>query len=818
MKSLSLQTSSAPTQTPSAKTLVMKAARRRYWPFFLKLLAVTVLIIGVVLAVLIVWFRSTAKAALPRLDGTIIVPGLNSDVSVVRDRHGVPHITAANLPDLFFAQGYITAQDRLWQLDMSRRYIAGETAEVLFESAGDWVQHDEKQRILRLRATAERVAEKLGPRDRTFFEAYARGVNAYMEQARDHLPIEFHILNYHPKPWTAVDSVLIALGMSQSLNTQYEIEYWRGKFQEKLSPELMEDLYPDRSIHDHPPGADSEQIPPAASVPAGQDAAPERGLRYQPGNKDSELCEACLPGSNGWVLSGIHTASGKPLLANDMHLTHQIPGVWYEVHLHSGDFDVEGVSLPGVPFVVAGHNQRIAWGLTNLNAGVQDLFVENFNAAGQYEVPGGWKFPERYHEVIHTRSGDTVEFDVMVTRHGPIISSLFPGESKSIALEWIIYHDQIDLPLFDLDVAQNWLEFRSALSRFTTPSQSTVYADIDGNIGYQAMGSVPVRASGNGSVPVSGADQRSDWIDQLTFDKLPSVFDPPSGVVAVANNRVTPNNYPYFITLQWYPPYRAERIYQFLGTKARLPQTDMLALQTDVFSEYDRFIALSLAEAVDHSSRINPRMREAADLLRSFDGMMLADSAPAAIEVRARRILWQLLLEPKMGKDWGEYEWGEASVALENILKQRPSRWLPPGYGNFDDLLAQAVQQAIAHAPANLSLWHYGQDYAVEINHPLFGSIPILNKISGTGLHPQSGGSYTVKQVGKHFGPSERMTIDLADWNSSTLNLVTGESGNLFSPYYMDQWDAWYRNKTFVLPFSEASIQDAEAHQLQMRP
>jgi penicillin amidase len=821
MKSISAQTPpapSAPTATGATLAIVMRPPRRRYWPFLLKLLSGAVLAMVIVLAILIVWFRSTANAALPRLDGSIAVLGLNSDVFVVRDTHGVPHITAANLADLFFAQGYVTAQDRLWQLDMSRRYVAGETAEILFESTGNWIQHDKKQRILRLRVMAATIAARLSTRDKAFFEAYTRGVNAYMDQARDHLPVEFHILNYRPKPWTVTDSVLVSLGMSQSLNTQYEIEYWRGKFREKLSPEMMRDLYPDHSIHDHPPGVDFGKVSSATFLWTDQDNATTSSVTHHLVDTNSDLCESCLPGSNGWVVSGAHTASGSPLLANDIHLAHQIPGVWYEIHLHSDDFDVEGVSLPGVPFVVAGHNRRIAWGLTNLNADVQDLFVENLNSAGQYETPEGWKSPERDHEVIHTRSGRNVEFDVLVTRHGPIISSLFPGESRNIALEWIIYYDQVNIPLFDLNAAQNWQQFRSALSRFTTPSQSVVYADIDGHIGYQAMGSIPVRASGDGSVPVSGADDRSDWISHLPFNMLPSVFDPPSGVIAVANDRVTPDGYPYLITLQWYPPYRAERIYDVLGAKTRLTPADMLALQTDVVSGYDGFIAHCLADAVDHSSRASGRMREAAGLLRSFNGVMLAGSPAAAIEVRARRVLWQMLLEPKMGKEWDKYEWGLASVALESILKQRPARWLPPGYENFDDLLAQAVQQALAHAPANLQSLGYGQDYSLEINHPLFGVVPVLNKLAGPGSHPQSGGSYTVKQVGRHFGPSERMTVDLADLDDSTLNLVMGQSGNLFSPYYMDHWNAWYGSKTFLLPFSEARIQAAEAHFLLLHP
>ena len=273
-------------------------------------------------------------------------------------------------------------------------------------------------------------------------------------------------------------------------------------------------------------------------------------------NDDS--CEACLPGSNNWVVSGAHTVSGKPLLSNDMHLPHRVPGVWYEVQLHSGDFNIEGFSLPGLPFISVGHNQRIAWGFTNLNPDVQDLFIENFNAAGEYQTPTGWQKPEIDHQIIHVKGKPDVAFDVTVTRHGPIITPLLHGETRQIALGWLVYDPHaISVPLFDLDSAQNWDEFRKALSAFATPSQNVVYADIDGNIGYQPMGFVPIRASstpasakaalaggpgsGDGTVPVNGADGKHDWIGYLPFDKLPSLYNPPSGIIATANSKITPD-------------------------------------------------------------------------------------------------------------------------------------------------------------------------------------------------------------------------------------------------------------------------------------
>jgi len=530
-------------------------------------------------------------------------------------------------------------------------------------------------------------------------------------------------------------------------------------------------------------------------------------------------CESCLPGSNNWVVSGAHTITGKPLLSNDMHLPHRIPAMWYEVQLHSGDFNVEGFSLPGMPMIAVGHNQRIAWGYTNLNPDVQDLFVENFNESGEYQTPSGWQKPETYHEVIHVKGQPDVALDVVVTRHGPIVTSLFPGETRQIALQWLIYDSRsISIPIFDLNSAQNWDQFRKALSVFATPSQNVVYGDIDGNIGYQPMGFVPIRAAGDGTVPVSGADGLHDWTGYVLFDNLPRLYNPPSGIIATANAKITPEGYPYQLATQWYPPYRTERIYKVLESGKKFSPADMLALQTDITSEYDRFFAERFVYAIDHSSKASARARQAADVMRGFDGRMLAESAAPTIEVNTRKALWQMLLEPKLGAEWQRYEWSEAAVALENIVKDQPDRWLPPGTSNFNDLLTAAVETAVKNAPSDLGTWQYGQAFPVEINHPLLGIVPGLRAWAGPGRNPQSGGSYTVKQVGRTFGPSERMTVDFSNLDGSTFNIVTGESGQIYSPYYMDHWPAWYGNTTFTLAYTDAAVQEAKAHELTLAP
>ncbi len=494
--------------------------------------------------------------------------------------------------------------------------------------------------------------------------------------------------------------------------------------------------------------------------------------------------------------------------------------MWYEAHLHAAGFNVEGFTLPGMPFVIVGHNQRIAWGYTNLNPDVQDLFIEEFNAAGEYQTPSGWQKPEINRETIHVKGAPDVPFDVRVTRHGPIITSLLPGETREIALQWVIYDSRnISIPLFDLDSAQNWEQFRKALSVFATPSQNVVYADLDGNIGYQPMGFVPVRAAGDGTLPVSGADGQHDWTGYLDFDKLPAVYNPPGGIIATANSKITPEGYPYLLATQWFPPYRTERIYKVLQQPGRkFSPADMLALQTDITSEYDRSFASHFAYAIAHSSKANDRLRQAGELLRNFDGRMAADSAAPTIEVKARTALRKILLQPKLGKAWEEYTWSESAVALETIVETQPKRWLAPGYANFDDMLTAAVEKAIEDAPAYLKTWQYGQQFPVVIDHPLFGVVPVLRGMSAPGRHPQSGGGYTVKQVGRGFGPSERMTVDFSNLDASTFNIVIGESGQIFSPHYMDHWPAWYNDQTFTLAYSDDAVQSASMHSLRLLP
>ncbi len=732
------------------------------------------------------------------------------------------------MDDLVFAQGYVTAQDRLWEMDVTRRYIAGELAEVL---GPDYLKSDRLQRTLGMSRVAQRGVALMSNSDRRLLGAYARGVNAYIDLRGGSLPVEFRVLRYKPRAWSAEDTFLIACMFNEMLNlySAYDM-LTREKILARMPADLGPDLFPNTSWRDHPPGQDDGPRLRAddRSSAASRLPAVTTGLDHRPSS-----IAIPIPGSNNWVVSGANTVSGKPLLSNDMHLQHHIPNIWYEVHLTRGDFDVAGVTAPGLPLVLVGHNRHVAWGFTNLGPAVTDLYVETFNPAGEYQTPAGWQPAQHRREVIHVKGKPDVAMDVTETRHGPIVSGILPGEKRALALQWTLWDARLIPSTLEavrgFDEAKNWEEFRRAAARFGGPGQNVVYADVDGHIGYQATGWVPLRKAGDATRPVPGNVDTYEWNGYVPFDDMPRVFDPPSGVIATANGRATPDGYPYLISAEWMPPYRTQRIYQVLESGKRFSSSDMLALQTDIESDIDKFFAGQFAAAIDRTSTASARARQAGKMMRHWDGRVSVDSAAATITTAARQELQELLLTPWLGpadmhrkvpNGWREYTWHNSEVWLESLLAQKPQRWLPKSYRSWDELLTAAVEKAIAAnaAPADLTSWRWGNAHPVSLQHPIFGRVPILRRWTGPGTLPQSGDGTTVKQVGVDFGPSERFTVDFADLDASTLNIVTGESGNFLSPYYMDQWRAWYTGTTFLLPFSPDAVRQARAHELKLEP
>jgi penicillin amidase len=761
---------------------------------------------------------------------------------------------------MFVAQGYVTAQDRLWQMDTYRRNANGELAEILGSSL---LRHDEAQRIFQFRNVAQRVYASLPAEERGRYEAYARGVNLFIAQHPNSLPPEFVLLHYSPKPWTGADSVSIGTMMVDMLDTHWGSKLARERIAAKLNNHKLEsDLYPVGSWRDHPPTGelidlsqphtapppinedDEDDRTQTQTLPAGdlQDlrdllgvpfSRGSRGRGWDRGGTPGSDCRDCRPGSNNWVIAGTHTASGKPLLSNDMHLGLNVPNIWYMAELRAPGFHATGVTLPGVPFVIAGHNDHVAWGFTALYADVQDLYVEKVQGGNYEGNDAQWHPLAIDHEVIHVRGHKDVDYDVRLTDHGPLIDSAFSKDSRAIALKWTLYDPKLNsIPVYAVDTASNWTEFTAALAQWSWPTQNVVYSDDQGHIGYHAAGKVPIRSSGRGifDKPIAHVvnDANFEWHGDaatgngpyIPFEDMPSAFDPPSGFLATANARVTSDKSTYPLTNEWADPYRAERIYKLLQGRDHLTAADMIAVQTDIYSEMDQELGHRLAYAIDHTAGADDQLHKAADLMRSWDGRLTVDSAAASLVTQARYTLGRMLLETRLGAMWRDYIWSESNFAEEEIVMHGGPEWLPPDFKDWDGFLTEAVRRGMraGKAPADVTKWDYGSWHVVDLEHPLSNFLPYVGRVAGTGEQPLSGDTLTVKQVGRAFGPSQRFTMDWNNVDGSTENIVLGESGNPYSPWFRDQWSDYYNGKTFALPFSPVAVSANTQHTLRLLP
>jgi penicillin amidase len=766
------------------------------------------------------WAYWRARSCLPRLEGTIRVSGLGGRVEVLRDGHSIPHIRAHSLEDLLFAQGYVTAQDRLWQMDLSRRLAKGELAEIFGEPA---LKIDIENRTLGLRQACERAVSELDADSQRLLAAYARGVNAFMSTHQHPLPIEFLILRYQPRPWREVDSFAVAINMAKMLNTSWHEDLMRERVRAKVSPELYVDLFPDHSPLDHPvaewpsklrhhPGASAEFLPP-------EDLDPILAALLTVAESDSQSPGM---GSNNWVVSGRHTVTGKPLLANDPHLGHGVPSIWYMIHLKAPGMDVSGVSLPGLPAVIIGHNERIAWGVTNSGPDVQDLYVETFNprAPSQYLHNGQWVDAQVREEVIKVRGHADHHLKVRVTRHGPIVSE---EGHRDLALEWTALQPHaVSFPFWEIDRAQNWQEFLTALRGFTGPMQNFVYADVDGNIGYYAAAWVPIRRGGDGTVPIDGSIDDFDWTGYISFEDLPHVYNAATGIIATANGRVVPDRYPYLITRSWESPYRTARIYQLLEAGGRFAVSDMLRIQSDIHDLYFEWLAKQVVSAAAQHPPEGSDAQFALGVLQSWDGEARADSPVPLICRVTGRALYARILKPKLGDDVSGYSWPMSPVFIQNVIENRWSRWLPPGDSDFNATLVKSLEEGVRQIPslvgsADHAAWRWGKTISLTFRHPL-DSLPLLGRLLDAGPFPQAGTQTTVKQTTPSVGPSMRMVVDFGNLDGSVQNITLGESGQILSPYYLDQLEAWYHGRSFPMLFSDSAVERATIHRLVLEP
>ena len=801
-------------------------------------------IVVVALGMAVWWF---VYRPLPPLDGSLSLPGLKSEVTVERDNWGIPHIRATSVEDLAEAQGFVTAEDRLWQMDLLRRAARGQLSEVLGPAT---LKIDKDFRVLNFSRAAEVDLQMTSPEVRRVMEAYARGVNHFIEMRSNRLPIEFTLLNYKPTPWQASDSLVLACYMYRTLTDTRQEEMRRAVVTAKVGPELAKDLFRADASMDHfvvgDPGYGKDRRAQTANPDEDDDSAdPEDVLKANvrpepsPAGADAPDVTSALAGkvaewlsesqrqirqslgSNNWVVAGEHTATGKPLLANDMHLELTLAPIWYEVHLTAPEWNVKGFSLPGAPMVVVGHNDRIAWGFTNNGADVLDLYIETFNAASpdEYLVNGEWKKANVYDEVIKVKGQPDEHLRLVVTRHGPVVKE--EGD-KGYAMRWTVLEPGALCTFYNwLGKAQNWAEFRETMKGIWGPGQNVVYADVDGNIGYILGAHVPVRKKGHGEVPVPGDTDDYEWTGYIPFEELPQAFNPESGLIITANARVVGPNYKPYITDHWEEPYRTARIYDLLHDKQDLRPEDMLRVQADTYSYPHVFIAEQLVAATNGAPPKDERARKLIQQAKDWNGIADANSPVVSfLDATMYRAL-HLILQPQLGDDTDLYQWRKVAF-LQRILTERPARWLPSDYKSYDELLAAAADQAVLRLQERTKDkdpddWPWKKFNYLDMLHPI-GREGLLKKLLSITDQPQSGTEYSPRAASRHHGPSERFVANLADWDRSIMVITGGESGQPGSEHYRDQFPYWFEGRAIYAPFSDAAEAKANKHSLTLKP
>jgi penicillin amidase len=692
----------------------------------------------------------------PQTSGTVQAP-VKAEIRIRRDSLGVPHIEASSLDDALFAQGFVTAQDRFWQMDALRRLASGELSEVVGPAA---LELDTKSRRLRMRRIAAMWLRLMPAGQRAYLAAYARGVNHYLETYRGKYPPEFTALSYDPRPWTMTDTLLCALQMHRTLSGHWENDLLKEKLRAAGDAARVDYLFPVR-IGDEP-----------------------------------------QPGSNAWVISGARSTTGKPILANDPHLEWTLPSTWYMVDLRAPDLHAAGASLPGVPAVVIGHNQRIAWGITALQFDNMDLYAENIDLrSGRYSFRGHELQAVREVEWIAVKGARPVELVNLVTVHGPVVST---EGGRALALKWSAAspEDGFEFPLIELNRAGDWQQFRAALAKLRGPNINVLYADVDGNIGWQVAGRLPLRRDFDGDVPLDGASGRQEWDGYIAFDQLPSYYNPPAGILASANQNSFPSRTPYRVSGFFASPHRARQIVARLQSKAKWSPAGILRLQSDVYSSFLHYIAMQAVRAVEKRQDRNPMAQEAARLLKSWNGQMEAARPEPFLATLLYQHLRRAITERAAPRETPELRTYMAPGVVEKLLRERPAGW----FDDFDLVLANELSDALEEGKRiqgrNPEKWRYGRANQLTIAHPVAGRIPWLAPYFNIGPVPVSGAATTINAATERMGPSLRFVADAANWDSSFMNLTIGQSGHRFSGHYKDQWEAYAAGASFPLPFT----------------
>ena len=762
------------------------------------------------------------QATVPELTGTLYLRELEYPAHIYRDRLGIPHIQAHSMLDAFLAQGFVHAQDRLWQMDYDRHRAYGRASEYMGAST---LKQDQLLRRLRLEASARTDYDAVDAPTRRILDAYAAGVNAFL-QTTTRLPIEYQLLDTTPEPWQPWDAGAVFKVRHVFTGGVWQGKLWRARLLRRLGPELTAKLY----------AADSSPHPLIIPPDADYHGPALHGLdMLRAAEGIVNLVPELDGGSNSWVVAGKRTASGSPLLAGDPHRALDTPNVFYQNHLRCPTFDAIGLSFPGVPGLPHfGHNSCVAWGITTAMADYQDLYIERFapHRPHWYEFQGQWLEANHHHEVIHVRGGSAVEIDVSVTHHGPVIVG-DPAQGYALALRYtaIAEPNAGFNALLPMLCASSCDAFEESLGPWVDPCNNVLFADRHGQIGYRTRGKVPIRSRANAWLPVPGWTGEYEWQGTIPFEEMPRLRDPDTGFFATANNRITDDTYPHYLTLHYEPGWRARRIRDRLRPLLQASSHDMVAIQADRLSLPARaFVAmLTRVEARDAFSS------QAMAFLQAWDGVMAPDSVAASIYAVCRERLMRGVMEPILGRLAQEALGGGLYGTLMPLgqlrdqlltMMQTDDRWLLPAGEDWPSLIAEALAQAVAWLQQELGedveTWQWGRLHHTTPRHPLSTMFPeltgLLNpppvSVGGDGDTVQAATLSTGTAYGVGGTSVARFVFDLSDWQRSTWVVPLGASGHPGSPHYADQAAAWGAVQLYPMLYDWAKIcAEAETQQ-----
>ena len=769
-----------------------------------------------------IFINYTGKKALPDYNRDILLAGLSSEVSVKRDSFAIPHIVAENELDAYRATGYLMAQDRLFQMDLLRRLTLGRLSEIFGK---DLVNADQLFRSLRFTEKSLRVIDSCDSEVVKCLQAFADGINQYISENGKKLPPEFTILGYKPEPWEVVHSANLIGYMAWGLTMPWQTEVVLYRAGEVVDEAHVKELIPDMEMQKQYIHQDS-LIPTNALFVSELDHIDEviRSLGLE-----------VFLGSNNWVISGSKSETGKPILANDMHLDINAPGIWYQMHQEvPGKLNVTGVALPGQPFVVCGHNEKIAWGMTNVMADDMDFYIETLSKEDTtlYKFDGNWLPLKTRKEIIYTKEGDTIIRYNRFTHRGPIISSFKGIKEKLVSMRWLgnEYSNEI-MSVYNFDHAGNWNEFREAARTFTTISQNIVYADTEGNIGMQTAAGLPLR-KGNPMLFAPGDTSLYDWTGLVPFDELPYTFNPGCGFLASANNRTIGDKYPYYISCWFDLPNRYEAIVEGLSVEEKLGVADFVALQSDQVSHYAKKMTPVFLESLGPvKAELNETGKKALDILSKWDYSMPVNSIASSIfeqtYLELTRVIFEDELGPELYKKFIEQDL-MPTYLIDGLRVKKESLWCDnvtttDKKESFNDNIIEAFKAALIVLKEKLGDdikgWQWGEIHTLTLKHPL-GKVEALNKAFGLNRGPFAvGGSYhTISPYSYPFdtpflannGSSHRHIFTVGEWDSSLTVIPTGESGIPASKFYCDQTGMYLNYKYHADPFSNNAVDECK--------